>query len=217
MIKINLLPVEKRKPERTPLPRFGLILADVGVGAVAVAVILFWLILVGQKQGERDTKKSELAALKPDIERYKVAFAKNGELNAKYEEIKSIAGSGHEWWKILDALWEVINDNPGVWIDDITTQDTASASGMLQGADPGTNAPAPPYAVSISCHSAGLSTKAMTKFRTDLRKHGELKKYFQGINFSVEWTVEDRAEYVERYSLGFKVTLFGAQPAGGQP
>ena len=47
MIKINLLPVEKRKPEKTPLPRFGLILTNVGVGAV-VAVILLWQFLMMQ-------------------------------------------------------------------------------------------------------------------------------------------------------------------------
>ena len=63
MIKINLLPVEKRKPERTPLPRFGLILANVAAGGVLVAVLVLELIRWTVVVNERDTKQKELAAL----------------------------------------------------------------------------------------------------------------------------------------------------------
>ncbi len=220
MIKINLLPVEKRKAERTPLPRFGLILADIAVAAVVIVAILFEWIMIKRTEGEKAGLEARLVTLKPDIAHFKASKQLNGELHGKLGEIRSIAGQGNEWWRILDGLWEVINDNTGVWIDDINSADGSAAAGMIQSWDPGRAQEPPPFGLTMSCHSAGLDTKAMTKFRADLREHAVLKRFFTEINFSIDWSVEPQDDFQQRYSLQFRITMIGRvppPPAAGGP
>jgi hypothetical protein len=228
MIKINLLPVEKRKPEKTPLPRFGLILTNVAVGAL-VAVALIWQFLMMQSDRiSRDEKKKTKDSLQGDVAKWAAADAERSLLTTQHEEVSSITGTGVMWWEIMDALWEVVNDNPRIWLDDIASTDAPGATSVLQGYDPGRSTPPPPFGLAITCHSAGLDVLGMTKFRHDLREHPRLKRYFAEINFPVEWTVSEEPDYTERYSLSFRVNLIGAErpapapptetaPAGAQP
>ena len=210
MIKINLLPAEKRKSERTPLPRFGLILANIAAGAVLVVLVLFEFVRIGiavADQKRLEDRKASLAAVAAEYDR---ELAENQSLEAKLREIKSIAGSPIDWWRAVDALWDVVHDNPKVWLDDLQVLDAGTAKSSVTGYDPASTL-APPYGLSFSCHSATADVGPMTKFRNDIRLNPTLKNYFKEINFSVDWTVEDQADFAEKNSLAFKVQMIGSE------
>lgn len=221
MIKINLLPVEKRKPERTPLPRFGLILANVAAAGILVILAGIELIRVVNLTRERNEKEETAASLRPVVAEFKATEEKNKALQAKLQEIRSISGAPIEWWRAIDALWDVINDNQKVWIDDLTMLENTAAKQAAIAYDPATKITTTPYGLSFSCHVAGVDVALLTKFRNDIRLNPILRGYFREINFNPDWTVEDQADAAEKYSLGFKVQMIGADkpaaPAQPQP
>jgi hypothetical protein len=216
MIKINLLPLEKRKAERTPLPRFGLILANVAAAAAIVCIVIVELIRIAVANSDISTLEGKSAALDKDAKAFDVAFDLNTKLKAKASEVESISGSPVEWWKVIDALWDVIHDNPKIWLDDITMLDAGAAKTAATSYDPATTA-TPPFGLSFACHASGLDVSVLTKFRNDLRLKELLRRTFQEINFNPEWQTAEHDEYAEKFSLSFKVQMIGATPAAPAP
>src|SRR6185436_19597329 len=117
MIKINLLPTEKRKAERTPLPRFLLIAST----AAAFFILLFynlWILkLISDKKDEIAAQQAELQRLQPFVQEHDKLQAEEAALKNKVREIESLITRDVEYWRTVNALWEVIHQNPRVWID----------------------------------------------------------------------------------------------------
>jgi len=216
MIKINLLPLEKRKAERTPLPRFGLILANVAAAAAIVCIVIIELIRIAVNNSSINELETKSASLEKDAKAYDAEFDLNTKLRAKAGEVKSISGSPVEWWKVIDALWDVIHDNPKVWLDDIVMLDATTAKSAATAYDPASTA-TPPFGMTFACHSAGLDVSVLTKFRNDLRLKDLLRRTFQEINFNPEWTTAEHDEFSEKFSLNFKVQMIGATPGTVAP
>lgn len=216
MIKINLLPLEKRKAERTPLPRFLLVVATGAVAAILVFVIAGIWLRIKIVEGRIEERRKELADLGPKLKEWAQLTKDRDGLVAKNKELDMVITRPPDpyFWRGVNALWDVINANPKVWIDDIRVLDERTIQGELKRVDPDTK-DAPGYGVTMRCHVAGHQVSDMTKFRSDLKSHPVLLEVLPVVNFNPDWKVEDEKGFEEKYSLAFNVALFG--PMGAPP
>jgi hypothetical protein len=210
MIKINLLPTEKRKAERTPLPRFLLIAST----AAAFFILLFynlWILKrISDKKDEIAMQQAELQRLQPFVQEHDKLLARQTELQNKVREIEGLINRDVEYWRTINALWDVIHQNPRVWIDDLRVLDARAAPGELRRGDPETKE-AVAYGVTMRCHVAGEEVTEMTKFRKALKDNTILQENLTLINFDVDWRVTDEKEKdsTETHSIDFSISMFG--------
>jgi len=219
MIKINLLPTEKRKAERTPLPRFLLIAST----AAAFFILLFYNLWILKRISDTvDATKEQnniLASLKPKVDEFERLSAEETALKNKVKEIESLITRNVEYWRMVNALWDVIHSNPRVWIDYFRILDARMAPGELRRVDPESK-DAIAYGVTMRCHVAGDDVNEMTKFRKALKDHPLLQEILTLINFNVMWSVTDEKmkEVDETHSIDFDIAMFGlATPPKRQP
>jgi hypothetical protein len=210
MIKINLLPTEKRKAERTPLPRFLLIAST----AAAFFILLFynlWILKrISDVVDETKNQNAILVSLKPKVDEYERLLAEETALKNKVKEIEGLINRDVEYWRMVNALWDVIHSNPRVWIDDFRVLDARTAPGELRRVDPDSK-DAIAYGVTMRCHVAGDDVIEMTKFRKALKDHPLLQEILTLINFNVMWNVTDEKmkEVEESHAIDFDISMFG--------
>ena len=132
MIKINLLPTEKRKAERTPLPRFLLIAST----AAAFFILLFynlWILkLISDERNEIARQQDQLRLLQPFVQEHDRLRLEEEALKNKVREIEGLINRDVEFWRTVNALWEVIHQNKRVWIDTFQILDARGAPGELK-------------------------------------------------------------------------------------
>ena len=207
MIKINLLPPEKRKAEKTPLPRFGLMMADVAVLGVVLVLLIISYLQILRKETEIEVKKSELADLQPFVQTHDKLLAESNILKAELASLEQVTGlRPFEWWQIFDAIWDVVEDNKRVWLDSMEVVDGKQISSKIKGLD-GDFKGDVKYGVILKCHVGGLDVKGMTTFRMNLKDHPLLDQLFPIVNFDTQWSRSDQKEYLEKVSLDFEVFL----------
>src|SRR6185295_2803828 len=132
MIKINLLPTEKRKAERTPLPRFLLIASTAAAFFILVFYNLWVLKMISDVVNDTKNQTQILADLQPAVQKYDRLLAEETALKNKVKEIEGLITRDVEYWRLVNALWDVIHANPRVWIDDFRILDARSAPGDLR-------------------------------------------------------------------------------------
>jgi cell division protein FtsB len=220
MIRINLLPTEKRKAERTPLPRFLLIASTAAAFFILLFYNLWVLKMISDVVDETKNQRNLLASLQPKVQEYERLLAEETALKNKVKEIESLVTRDVEYWRMVNALWDVIHANPRVWIDDFRILDSRTAPGDLRRVDPETKE-AVAYGVSMKCHVAGDDVTEMTKFRKALKEHPLLQEILTLINFNVMWTVmEDKTikDVEETHIIDFEISMYGlATPPKRKP
>ncbi len=210
MIKINLLPTEKRKAERTPLPRFLLIAST----AAAFFILLFynlWILkLISDEKNEIARQQGELQRLQPFVQEHDRLRTEEEGLKNKVREIEGLINRDVEFWRTVNALWDVIHQNKRVWIDTFSILDARAAPGELKRGDPETKE-AVAYGVTMRCHVAGDEVTEMTKFRTALKENLILQETLTLINFDVDWRVTEEKDKdgSELRSIDFAISMFG--------
>jgi hypothetical protein len=222
MIKINLLPSEKRKAERTPLPRFFLIVINAAALVLFGAGIAFYTVIripaLNAEVAAAVRARSDLQGAVNEHDRLQKDLQA---LQTKVGQIDQLTRRNIEWWQAVNALWDVIVDNEKVWIDDIKMLEGKAVLGDLKKGD-STMKDTPPFGLSMRCHVAGDEVEVMTRFRTALKDHPLLKKLLPGLNINVDWKKSEEKDFSEGYSLNFAVTLVGPiqappKPAGPAP
>lgn len=208
MIKINLLPTEKRKAERTPRGRFVLILVTVAAASLLAVYIVGVNVAIKQVENQIAEAKAQLQALQPSVREFEQLTTQKQQLSAKVTEIKGLIGRDVEWWRAINALWDVIHANPKVWIDDIRTFDERSVGGEAKRINPDAKG-GEPYGVSMKCHVAGDEVSEMTRFRRDLKNHPILQETLTTVNFNPDWRIEDETAFEEKHSISFQISMFG--------
>ena len=210
MIRINLLPVDKRKTERTPVPRLMLICAN-AAALILVALGAFWIwLLFNDVENEIIAHQKTLEVLEPRVQEFNELTTVKANLERKVNEIKSVVRREPEagFWYAINALWDVINAHPKVWIEDLRILDERSVQGAAKRSEL-TIKPPPPYGVAFRANVAGRGVSEMTKFREALKSHPILQETLYYINFDVAWSVITEDGLDEPYSLQFSISLFG--------
>lgn len=216
MIKINLLPVEKRKAERTPLPRFGLILTNVAVFGVLLVVVLWSLVQARQVQDEIDVVNKDIERLRPSAEKFDTLTTEKADLDSKLGVLKTVTNERpFAWWQIFDAVWEVVQNNK-VWLDSIEVELGQAAQSKMKSNDDQWKKNAI-VGLKLKCHTGGLDVANLTKFRRDLKGHPILARLFPEVNFWTDWSVGDQKDFLEQFSLDFEVYLVNSGETAPMP
>jgi hypothetical protein len=182
--------------------------------AAAAAGILVWiawvLLEINKTSGEIDAATAELNSLKPRLPEYEALTTKRNMLKAKITEINDLSRRDIEdgWWRAVNALWDVINNTPRVWIDDLRALDERAVQSEFKRADPDDKL-IPPYGVTMRCHVAGDEVQEMTKFRNALKAHPVLKEMLTYVNINVDWKVDEEKEFDLKSSISFNITIVG--------
>lgn len=215
MLKINLLPVEKRKPERTPVPRFALILALAAIASSLIFYIIYVLIDISAITKTIEAKNKELADVREKVKDHAALQGQVATLRQEWQEDSSVAMRPFNWSLAIETLWDVIYQNDRIWIDSISILETSSAVSSISSTIPGETS-RPYTAVVLRCNAAGNDPGIMTKFRMDLKTDKKLLKYFTMINISSDWYINQEGETASQFSIPFTVTLYAplqAKPA----
>jgi len=208
MIKINLLPLDKRKTERTPLKGVGLMIADAAIAAVVIILIVIHVIWNSQLTTDIEAKKKTIASLANDVKEHDKLVAEVRQLtNEKNDLDKVVATRPFFWSEVIDGIWDVVAKHKRVWLDDIQQADGKMMDSKLKALDPNTPISGSRHGVLLKCHVGGVDVRALTAFRRELREHPTLSRYFPVVNFDVSYRKADQKEFAEKFSLDFEVFL----------
>jgi len=121
MLRINLLPEDRRTSDRTPLPRFLVLLVGVAVitGELAVGFYGYMKLrnlnaIKKQKQEKRDSLKKHVKTFEKLQKDIKVLQRRKKILDeiSPGDSIKE----KYQWSYAIDKLFTVIDESPGVWV-----------------------------------------------------------------------------------------------------
>ena len=208
MIKINLLPLDKRKTERTPLKGAGLMIADAAVLVVVVILVVIHLIQIGNLNTEIAEKKKTVASLQEDVKKHDMLKAKSEELSKQLADLEKVTATRPFYWsEVIDALWDAVAKHKRVWLDDIQMTDGKTMESKLKALDANTTVANSRHGILLKCHVGGTDVRALTNFRRELKDHPTLARYFPIVNFDISYRQADQKEFAEKFSLDFEVFL----------
>lgn len=128
MIRINLLPDEYRRRNRTPLK----LMAAMVAAAVLNAGLVTWLAylhfgVAAEVDSERAVLQTELDGLNPQVKYHKSLDAEKKLYSMRESTLSDITKNRVSWTRKVDELINVINDGDQskrhlVWLDDLTVQ-----------------------------------------------------------------------------------------------
>lgn len=229
MLKINLLPLEKRRPERTPLPRFLAILAVVAGTGSLIAVLIGTYIAYRNAATERDNMKADLATPKTAEIQAKNKVWKDRQKT--YEARKNVLRDlrpKFQWSEVLDLLCDKLDaTHKKVWFEEIKAFEPNDLRMKQQ--ETGFDVEA---GMIVDSFSAGHDPAPLLAYRIDLvqrpkppveqasaaRKPARvLVDYFTGaISRNITFTLKEQADFEEGASQNFK-TEFYIRKGGAAP
>lgn len=126
MLNVNLLPEDRRQRERTPLPRFIVLLVGVAIITSEIAVCGYgymqWQTLLQEQEQLQSRKKN----LQPKVDTFNELQQDINQLEQRQEILEEIRPEGlkekYQWSYAIDQLFTVIDESPGVWIEDLSGQ-----------------------------------------------------------------------------------------------
>ncbi|MBI4711946.1 MAG: hypothetical protein HY762_01365 [Planctomycetes bacterium] len=202
MIKINLLPVEKRRVEKTPLPRFLLLNA-----VIIICLLLgFWngyiLFKLQGKEKILAESKQRLTGLNAQVKDFDKMVSDENVLSQWSKSVAEVEKTRKFlWWEQVDQLWDVVQSAPTVWLTNQLRVDDAGTS-QLAGTTPIEGV------IVIDCLSAGDKPEPMGEFRIKLRSHPGLTNVFDMITknpLNIEKV--SMPDTTEGYALRFSMEL----------
>ncbi len=221
MIKINLLPPELRKPERTPLPRR--LAYFVGTAVVAGSVVLCafiwtWIKQVEDQIADLQVVKAAAVEATKDYDSVKQEYERYVARKLAVDEIR--AKRKFRWSKRLDILADVIDAVPRMWISTVKFGD-----GMPSGLNPRET-----QGRTVEYYMEMRDTRTASADKELYREVERVitDKFIASAEFArlvppVQFELETQDKYVEGYSHRFGLLLLGlgtvkvAPAAGGPP
>jgi len=201
MIRINLLPPERQRKEKTPLPRFLAMNASIIICALLLIWDVYQYMGINPRATEYETKKGYLESLLKQVTPYDQMLVEETKLNGWNKAATDIKNTrSFLWWKKTDELWDVIHDSRDIWITTLQAFD---------GPPPGRRADVKIEAsISMKCLAAGSSSDRMTNFRIKLKNHPGLKETFNlGLNEPPQFQVIAQPGYKEEFAVKFDIDL----------
>lgn len=104
MIKINLLPIEKRQKEKNAKQNLGLLLIVIGVFIILLLIIVVLLALNSTLKAQISAKDSAISTTKTSLTAYKDTQDKVIFIKDRLSAISQVPSSKTDWPKILGTL-----------------------------------------------------------------------------------------------------------------
>jgi Tfp pilus assembly protein PilN len=104
MIKINLLPIEKRQKEKNAKQNLGLLLIVIGIFIILLLIIIVLLALDSTLKTQISAKDTEISSTKTSLSAYKDTQDKVIFIKDRLSAISQVPDSKRDWSKILNTL-----------------------------------------------------------------------------------------------------------------
>jgi hypothetical protein len=211
MLKINLLPPEKRRLKRTPY--YALVPLVVSILLLAGSLVAGGYFYLEDQRLQEDIRQREMEVedLRPAVEEHAKLTAMISGETARISSIELATKRNVYWGDLLAALVEVTSKNPRIWLDEIVYLDAGRAQAEHRRYNP--QAPErPPYGIRLKCNAvpdmvedpkdpkkakAAPNVAVMVKFRKDLREHPKLVAVFGDFHPKIpewNWVSDDSKE-----------------------
>lgn len=167
MIRVNLLPPDRRRPEKTPLPSFLLVLVAAAL-ATGVLVILAFIgvniMNVGKDIKDHD---QQIAGLQGAVDEWKQLNEEVGAAEKREKTIKDLSKRPVVWSEVLDHVWSILDAEKSLFITDLRMLDEAQARGYAlgPGGRPLPRGQSPEYGLLMEVRIFGHDTTRMTNLR----------------------------------------------------
>lgn len=209
MIRINLLPPEKRKLDRTPLPVFLLIVLAVLLFAGGSAYTYLSVTIQQAKEQElaaatRKENKAKQEAELVNAKRQALDKLRNDVLNLR----KVIPDKDLITTDTMQALVDLLTEHP-IWIDSVKIlyEPTEVQSVYKRSIDQ--NALRfPTIAIEIKCNSPGKNPTHAANLRRAFQQHPYFGTQFPDTNKKLSTKINIEQDYEEEKSLSFEIELF---------
>ena len=178
MIEINLLPEEKRRSERTPLPRLMTILAGVVTwGVLIVVLITFFAIKIPGLEKKKKTIAAAKASLEQQAAKYDECLRKLAQMSVRQDVYKDLARKRVRWAVLLDQLAPA--EPNGLWLKAFKVVPQQAVGGLpgRGGAKPGAKVTMEGYAASPE--GSASAEDLLTEFVSKLKENPEFIKRFK--------------------------------------
>jgi hypothetical protein len=213
MIRINLLPPDRRRAERTPFSHYMLNLLAAVLLIIVVIVLgaqVYWYLNLS---GEVDDYNKKITLIKVELDKakYDQKQAEIDKVKAKERTVEQLSKRDVHWAKIFSTLWTVLDNEKALWITDLKVLNASQAKNLLRapGGRVGPGGAAPPYGLTVKVSIFGHDGNRIVALREALRTHEYLSKFLPTIN------PNPQAVYPFKNGIPvmeFDVTLAGAVP-----
>jgi Tfp pilus assembly protein PilN len=206
MITINLLPADLRPIERTPLPRFLVILAGVALAAVGVVfLVAMQIILIPRVREALAEEEKVLTNLRQQAGEYQTLAVDLQNITQREKALQEIFKTRTVWWKNLDVLCDLTPSYVGLTA--LSFREPAGVGAARGTTDGGT--------LKLDCIAAKAEEKRVASFRRILKgeippEWGSEADTTMGKEFIGDFVNEEILDY------GWKVVQmrdYGDQPA----
>lgn len=223
MLKVNLLPPEKRKLKRTPYYALVPLVVSVALLTGSLAASAYFWLENQRLETEIANAEQEVMRLTPKKEEFERLSQQIAQESGRIRSIEQMTQRKVLWGEVMAAVVEVTSKNPRVWLDEVVYLDKGRAEAMERKYNPQSSSK-PPYGISMRCNiapdlvedpkSPGGKPKAVTnvdymiKFRRDLKEHPKLRQIFPEFHPKIpEW--DDKPDDVAKESvkMAFEVVL----------
>ncbi len=124
MLHVNLLPEDRQSVERTPLPRFLILLLGVALITGELAAGLWGYVRWQNLTAKKNQLQQEKQDLQPAVETYQKLKKDIENLERRKNVLEEISPGEnvkeqYQWSYALDKLFDVIDQSPGVWIQSL--------------------------------------------------------------------------------------------------
>jgi hypothetical protein len=119
VIRINLLPPERRRAERPPARRLVLLAIAGGILGVFFLVNFFGFLRVQAKKGEIETTMAQIGSLRGVVAEYDRLDGEKKQLEGRIKDVAGVMNRPFLWSEVLDALWTVLDEfqlRRGLWV-----------------------------------------------------------------------------------------------------
>lgn len=221
MLRVNLLPPEKRKLKKTPLYAFVPLVLGVALVMAVIAGSAFLYFETQAVEQQRAQQEAHLARLMPAVQEHDSLQRQLQDLNERIKKVLDVTQRDVEWSRTLKSILEVFGKNPKVWLEEITFLDPQRVQSQIRRVNP-TARETPPFGLQLKCNVAPdmvrtaadkfeprANPEYITKFRMDLKLHPELSEAFQDVfPPNPEWKEMKDDTALEKVFLQFEVFLF---------
>jgi len=113
-----------------------------------------------------------------------------------------------ESWSAVNAIWDVIHENPKVWVMDFRLLEGDEAQREYRRIDPESKEGVR-YGITIQGRVQGDEVSALTRFRNCLKSHPALSKKLPIVSANLDWRIVRKTDRDDEFGINFTATLFG--------
>lgn len=225
MIRVNLLPVEKRRPERPPTKR--LLMTGILAALIGVFVLFngFTYMRISGAQGEIEDANREKDSLRSQVQQWDALNGWITALTSRTRAVGEVTTRTVTWWRAFDALWTIINEfqtRHGVWVGIIETRGGQQVLSDYRNAFNPQARTAPENELVIEFNMFGTETNGpqrIAELRERIATDEYLQTVFPLITVQPGWDVEFNSDRnaaalgEDQYIYHFQIQMFSEPPA----